>query len=73
MFATLIGIGLLATAGGFTMLLVASAVIGVGSAAFHPEASRGAVSPPADGSAQPSRPSRSAATPGRPSGLWQLR
>lgn len=40
MFATLIGIGLLATAGSFAMLLVASAVIGVGSATFHPEASR---------------------------------
>jgi FSR family fosmidomycin resistance protein-like MFS transporter len=39
-FATLIGIGLLATAGSFAMLLVASAVIGVGSATFHPEASR---------------------------------
>ena len=40
MFATRIGIGLLATAGSFAMLLVASAVIGVGSATFHPEASR---------------------------------
>ncbi|MEN5168574.1 MFS transporter [Brevundimonas pondensis] len=40
MFATLIGIGLLATAGSFAMLLLASAVIGVGSATFHPEASR---------------------------------
>ena len=40
MFVTLIGIGLLATAGSFAMLLVASAVIGVGSATFHPEASR---------------------------------
>ena len=40
MFVTLIGIGLLATAGSFAMLLVASAVIGVGSAAFHPDASR---------------------------------
>lgn len=40
MFVTLIGIGLLATAGSFAMLLVASQVIGVGSATFHPEASR---------------------------------
>jgi len=40
MFATLIGIGLLATAGSYPMLLTASAVIGIGSATFHPEASR---------------------------------
>lgn len=39
-FVTLAGIALLATAGSFSMLLLASAVIGVGSAAFHPEASR---------------------------------
>ncbi|MFT3776688.1 MAG: MFS transporter [Ottowia sp.] len=37
---TLIGIGLLATAGSYPMLLVAAAVVGVGSATFHPEASR---------------------------------
>lgn len=40
MVMTLIGIGLLATAGSFPMLLVAAAVVGVGSATFHPEASR---------------------------------
>ena len=40
MAVTLIGIALLATAGSYAMLLVASAVIGVGSATFHPEASR---------------------------------
>lgn len=40
MFVTLAGIGLLATAGTFPMLLLASGVIGVGSATFHPEASR---------------------------------
>lgn len=40
MIATLLGIGLLATAGSYPMLLLASAVIGVGSATFHPEASR---------------------------------
>lgn len=37
---TLIGIALLATAGSYEMLLVAAAVVGVGSATFHPEASR---------------------------------
>ncbi len=37
---TFIGIVLLATAGSFYMLLVAAAVVGVGSATFHPEASR---------------------------------
>jgi FSR family fosmidomycin resistance protein-like MFS transporter len=40
MFATLIGIGMLAFAGSYPMLLVAAAVVGVGSATFHPEASR---------------------------------
>lgn len=37
---TFLGVGLLATAGSYTMLLVAAAVVGVGSATFHPEASR---------------------------------
>lgn len=37
---TLIGIALLATASTYGMLLVAAAVVGVGSATFHPEASR---------------------------------
>lgn len=37
---TLVGIALLATATSYAMLLVAAAVIGVGSATFHPEASR---------------------------------
>lgn len=37
---TLLGILLLATADSYAMLLVASAVVGVGSATFHPEASR---------------------------------
>jgi MFS transporter, FSR family, fosmidomycin resistance protein len=40
MFATLIGIGGLALANSYTTLLIASAVIGIGSATFHPEASR---------------------------------
>ncbi|GAB3123427.1 MFS transporter [Novispirillum itersonii] len=40
MLMTLLGIVLLATADSYTMLLVASAVVGVGSATFHPEASR---------------------------------
>lgn len=40
MVMTMIGIGLLATAGSYTMLLVAAALVGVGSATFHPEASR---------------------------------
>jgi len=40
MVVTLVGIGLLAVAGSYPMLLVSAAVVGVGSAAFHPEASR---------------------------------
>lgn len=40
MVMTLIGIALLATANSYAMLLVAAAVVGVGSATFHPEASR---------------------------------
>lgn len=40
MVMTLIGIALLASAGSYTMLLVAAGTIGVGSATFHPEASR---------------------------------
>ncbi|KOC24390.1 Fosmidomycin resistance protein [Comamonas testosteroni] len=40
MVATFIGIGLLATANSYPLLLLAAAVIGVGSATFHPEASR---------------------------------
>jgi MFS transporter, FSR family, fosmidomycin resistance protein len=37
---TLIGLVLLATAGNFPMLLIASALVGTGSSIFHPEASR---------------------------------
>jgi FSR family fosmidomycin resistance protein-like MFS transporter len=37
---TLLGIALLATAPTFSLLLVASAVVGIGSAIFHPESSR---------------------------------
>lgn len=40
MVVTLLGIGLLAVAGSYAMLLVAAAIVGVGSATFHPEASR---------------------------------
>ncbi len=40
MFATLIGIGGLALANSYATLLLASAIIGIGSATFHPEASR---------------------------------
>lgn len=40
MLATLAGIGMLAFAGSYPMLLLAAAVVGVGSATFHPEASR---------------------------------
>lgn len=40
MIVTLIGIALLAFAESYEMLLIASAVVGVGSATFHPEASR---------------------------------
>ena len=40
MCVTLIGVGLLAWADSFPMLLTAAAMIGVGSSTFHPEASR---------------------------------
>lgn len=40
MLVTLAGIALLAFADSYEMLLVAAAVVGVGSATFHPEASR---------------------------------
>lgn len=40
MIITLTGIALLATSGNYAMLLLSSAIIGVGSAIFHPEASR---------------------------------
>ncbi|MDH0865039.1 MFS transporter [Mitsuaria sp. GD03876] len=40
MVATFVGIGLLAFSTSYEMLLVASAVVGIGSATFHPEASR---------------------------------
>lgn len=40
MVATLIGIAILALADSYTMLLVSAAVVGLGSATFHPEASR---------------------------------
>jgi FSR family fosmidomycin resistance protein-like MFS transporter len=37
---TLLGIALLATASSFNLLLMASAVVGIGSAIFHPESAR---------------------------------
>lgn len=40
MMATFFGIALLSLANSYPMLLVAAAVVGVGSATFHPEASR---------------------------------
>ncbi len=40
MAVTLLGIVLLATASSYAILLLAAAVVGVGSATFHPEASR---------------------------------
>ena len=40
MVVTLLGIGLLAIAPTFTVVLIASALIGIGSSTFHPEASR---------------------------------
>lgn len=40
MIVTLLGIVLLSTAASYPMLLLAAAVVGVGSATFHPEASR---------------------------------
>src|ERR1700732_583198 len=40
MGATLVGLILLASAGSYSMLMLAAALVGVGSAVFHPEASR---------------------------------
>ncbi|ARU94392.1 MFS transporter [Tatumella citrea] len=40
MGVTLLGIGLLAIAGNFLTILIAAAMVGVGSSVFHPEASR---------------------------------
>ena len=40
MVATFVGIAMMALAGSYEMLLVSAAVIGIGSATFHPEASR---------------------------------
>jgi FSR family fosmidomycin resistance protein-like MFS transporter len=40
MGATLIGLLLLASAGSYQMLMLAAALVGIGSAVFHPEASR---------------------------------
>lgn len=40
MAMTFVGIGVLAIAGSFPMLLAGAAIIGIGSATFHPEASR---------------------------------
>ncbi|OTG82261.1 MFS transporter [Acinetobacter sp. ANC 4648] len=40
MVVTLLGIGLLAFANSFHMLLIAASLIGIGSSTFHPEASR---------------------------------
>jgi FSR family fosmidomycin resistance protein-like MFS transporter len=40
MAVTLLGIGMLAIAGSFSMIMLSTALIGVGSATFHPEASR---------------------------------
>jgi len=40
MCITLLGVGMLATAHSFAMLLLAAGMIGVGSSTFHPEASR---------------------------------
>ncbi|MES2159875.1 MAG: MFS transporter, partial [Pseudomonadota bacterium] len=40
MVATLIGVLMMSVAGSFPALLIAAALIGVGSSTFHPEASR---------------------------------
>ncbi len=68
MCMTLLGIALLAMAHSYPMLLLAAAVVGVGSATFHPEASRIArlASGGRFGTAQST--SRWAATPARQSG-----
>ena len=65
MAATFVGMLLLAMAGGFAAVLLAAALIGIGSSVFHLEGSRVARSPPAGATALPSRYSRSAAIRGR--------
>src|ERR1700709_2505326 len=40
MVATLIGLGLLSTAGSYPVVLVAAMLVGLGSSVFHPESSR---------------------------------
>jgi MFS family permease len=60
---TLVGIVMLAFVGSFPMILLASALVGIGSSTFHPKPRVSRGWPRAGASAWPSRPSRSAATP----------
>ncbi len=69
MVFTLVGLLLLAIAPTFPLLLLAAALIGMGSAVFHPESSRVAEWPPAESTASPNHSSRSEETQALRSGL----
>jgi len=74
MVCTLIGILMLAFVGTFPAILLASALIGVGSSTFHPETSRVPAWLPAGATAWRNRPSRSAATlAARSAHCWRRR
>lgn len=62
---TLVGIVMLAFVGSFPMILLASALVGIGSSTFHPETSRIARLASGGASAWPSQPFRWGATPVR--------
>ncbi len=71
---TLIGIVMMSVVGNFPMILLAAALIGIGSSTFHPEASRIARLASGGRLAWRSRPSRSAVTRVRRSArCWRLR
>lgn len=65
MASTFVGMLVLSVAGGFATMLLAAALIGIGSSVFHPEGRAWRGSPPVVATASPSRCSRSAAMPGR--------
>src|ERR1044071_9089355 len=68
MGATFIGLLLLANADSFLVLLLAAALVGTGSAVFHPEGSRSRAWPRAGGTGSRNPCFRSAAMPVRRSG-----
>ena len=65
MGCSLIGLLLLAVAGNYPTILLAAALVGVGSSVFHPSHRAWRAWPRAGGTASPSRCSRSAAAPVR--------